>query len=260
MSKLSVRISVLALAAVLSTAGYAFAEGDGGHFHGGSDISSQSRSPLDSRALARTMRSASALSSPSTRARITASAALAGYNGRGGSGWWQHANGGYGWVGPLFWPFAYFDINDYAIWGRGAGAPFWGYGSDDIYAGMFGPYGYDSLAGYLPPRAAPAQGDANAPPDRLAQIVRRRQPRYCRAADRSGRGSGGADRDATRRARRTRRRIGHRGAEHQGRVPHQSIADGTEPAGIDAAAHRGHDRGCGDGAAGMGQILWPARR
>ena len=105
------------------------------------------------------------------RARITASAALAGYSGRGGSGWWQHANGGYGWVGPLFWPFAYFDINDYAIWGRRAGAPFWGYGSDDIYAGMFGPYGYDGLAGYLP-RAAPppAQGDANAPPDRLAQM------------------------------------------------------------------------------------------
>jgi len=47
---------------------------------------------------------------------------------------------GYGWVGPLFWPFAYFDIYDYAIWGSGFGAPFWGYGHDDIYAGMFAPY------------------------------------------------------------------------------------------------------------------------
>ena len=65
--------------------------------------------------------------------------------GRGGSGWWQHGNGGYGWVGPLFWPFAYFDIYDYAIWGNGVGASFWGYGYDDIYAGIFSPYGYDDL-------------------------------------------------------------------------------------------------------------------
>ena len=54
--------------------------------------------------------------------------------------------------GRLFWPFAYFDIYDYAIWGSGFGAPFWGYGYDDIYAGMFAPYAYDDLAGYLPPR------------------------------------------------------------------------------------------------------------
>ena len=50
-------------------------------------------------------------------------------------------------VGPVFWPFAYFDIYDYAIWGNGG--PFWGYGYDDIYAGLFAPYGYDDLAGYF---------------------------------------------------------------------------------------------------------------
>jgi len=92
------------------------------------------------------------------------------YYGRTGSGWWQHSNGGYGWVGPLFWPFAYLDIYDYAIWGTGFGAPFWGYGYDDIYAGMFAPYGYDDLTGYLPPRASTAPGTPSAGPDRLAQL------------------------------------------------------------------------------------------
>lgn len=126
-------------------------------------------SALNSRALARTMRSGGALQNPGVRAQIAAGAALAGWHsGRGGSGWWRHGNGGYGWVGPLFWPFAYFDIYDYAIWGNGIGASFWGYGYDDIYAGMFAPYGYDNLAGYLPPRTSPAAG--GTAPDPLAQM------------------------------------------------------------------------------------------
>ena len=35
----------------------------------------------------------------------------------------RHSNGGYGWVGPLFWPFAYFDIYDYALWGDRVSSP-----------------------------------------------------------------------------------------------------------------------------------------
>ena len=35
-----------------------------------------------------------------------------------------------------------FDIYDYALWGPRVGAPFWYYGYDDIYAGLFGPYDY----------------------------------------------------------------------------------------------------------------------
>jgi hypothetical protein len=92
---------------------------------------------------------------------------MAGWSFGRGRGWWQHSNGGYGWVGPLFWPFAYFDIYDYAIWGNRLGAPFWGYGYGDIYAGVFAPYGRDDLLGYLPPRAA---GIPNTMPDRLAQM------------------------------------------------------------------------------------------
>ena len=35
----------------------------------------------------------------------------------GHDGWWRHRDGGYGWVGPVFWPFAYYDFYDYAFWG-----------------------------------------------------------------------------------------------------------------------------------------------
>ena len=121
---------------------------------------------------------------------IAASAATAGWhNGRGGdgrNGWWRHGNGGYGWVGPLFWPFAYYDMYDYAMWGYGDAA-FWDYGYNDIYAGVFAPYGYDDLAGYLP------QGAGGNQPGRRTHCgkrsvganVRRGQPRHRRPADRS---------------------------------------------------------------------------
>src|SRR5229473_4432126 len=92
----------------------------------------------------------SGLGNPAVRRQIAAAAALAGWHGgRTADGWWRHGDGGYGWVGPLFWPFAYHDISDYAIWGDGIG--FWDYGYGDIYAGIFAPYGQDDLAGYTAP-------------------------------------------------------------------------------------------------------------
>jgi hypothetical protein len=54
----------------------------------------------------------------------------------------------------LFWPFAYYDINDYAMWGSGYGGSFWDYGYNDIYAGIFAPYGYNDLVGYRPQTAS----------------------------------------------------------------------------------------------------------
>jgi hypothetical protein len=87
---------------------------------------------------------------PVARVQVAAGAALAGWHGRRGtSGWWQHGDGGYGWVGPLFWPFAYYDLYDYALWGDGMG--FWGYGYRDIYAAIFTPYDEDELARYVSP-------------------------------------------------------------------------------------------------------------
>jgi hypothetical protein len=92
----------------------------------------------------------SVLTDPAARRQIAAVAALAGWHGgRTANGWWRHSDGGYGWVGPLFWPFAVYDIYDYAIWGDGAG--FWNYGYPDIYAAIFAPYGHDDLAAYSAP-------------------------------------------------------------------------------------------------------------
>ena len=89
-----------------------------------------------------------------TRAAITAGVAGAAWSHHNGGLWWRHAHGGYGWVGPVFWPFAYYDINDYAMWGSGYGGSFWNYGYDDIYAGIFAPYGYNDLVGYRPQTAS----------------------------------------------------------------------------------------------------------
>jgi hypothetical protein len=141
--------------------------------------SSAVRNALNSRAVAGALHNRTALRNANARAQIVASAATAGWHdGHGGrNGWWRHRNGGYGWVGPLFWPFAYYDIYDYAMWGYGD-APFWDYGYPDIYAGLFAPYGYDDLTGYLPQqggggRRAHARHASTTPaaaPDQLAEM------------------------------------------------------------------------------------------
>src|SRR6202022_2608636 len=92
----------------------------------------------------------SGLTDPAVRRQIVAAAALAGWHGgRTANGWWRHGDGGYGWVGPLFWPFALLEFFDYAIWGDGVG--FWDYGYPDIHAAIFAPYGPDDLAAYIGP-------------------------------------------------------------------------------------------------------------
>ena len=140
------------------------------------------RNTLNSASVAGALRNTNALRNPPTRAHITASAATAGwYEGRdGANGWWRHGNGGYGWVGPLYWPFAYNDMYDYAMWGNGYDNWFWAYGYGDLYAGIFAPYGYDDLAGYLPQYASrsssdvaqttPAPAAPAAASDQLAQM------------------------------------------------------------------------------------------
>jgi hypothetical protein len=66
-----------------------------------------------------------------------------------GGGFWGGFNGyGYGgWVGPVFWPFAYDDIFGYIFAPWPFYDPFWAYGAYDLLAGLFGAgYGYDALA------------------------------------------------------------------------------------------------------------------
>lgn len=94
---------------------------------------------------------ANLLADPARREQLVTVAALAlwhsGHHDAGG--WWSHGNGDYGWVGPLFWPFAYDDVYDYVMLGDGTG--FWDYGYPDIFAGIFVPYSYSDLAAYLAP-------------------------------------------------------------------------------------------------------------
>jgi hypothetical protein len=82
---------------------------------------------------------------------------------------------GYGWYGPLFWPYAYDDIFDDLFWAFGYGDPFWGYGCGDIYGGLFSPYGYDDLAGYLPGGAYGQAGTSSGPASRVIGSTGRRQ-------------------------------------------------------------------------------------
>jgi hypothetical protein len=63
--------------------------------------------------------------------------------------WWS---GGIviGWVGPLFWPYAYWDFFDYVYWPY-AYDDFWPYAYNDIYYGIYGPYAYSGYAAATPP-------------------------------------------------------------------------------------------------------------
>jgi hypothetical protein len=95
-----------------------------------------------------------------TRAAVTAAVAGAAWGHHNGGLWWGHQNGGFGWVGPVFWPYAYYDFYDYTWWGWGYDPFFWDYGYGDLYAGLFGPYDYGALsgyAGYLPGYAGSAR-------------------------------------------------------------------------------------------------------
>ncbi len=72
--------------------------------------------------------------------------------------WRRHRFIYYGWVGPLFWPYAYDDLFYDAFWGYGLYGPdyyyddpFWAYGYGDIYGGLFSPYTYDDLAAWTVP-------------------------------------------------------------------------------------------------------------
>jgi hypothetical protein len=143
------------------------------------------RNALNSRAVAGALHNTANLRFANARAQIVATAATAGWHdSRGGRGWWRHRNGGFGWVGPLFWPFAYYDLYDYTLWGYGYDDPFWDYGYNDIYTGIFSPYGYDDLAGYWPQEggsgggspvnaraeARETRGTKAAAPEQIAQM------------------------------------------------------------------------------------------
>ena len=116
------------------------------------------------------------------RAAMTAQGALAGWHGgRRPQGWWRHPDGSYGWVGPVFWPFAHDDLTTAIILGDATSLSLYGYG--DIYAAIFAPYAATELAAYTAPQGrrgrrvptAEAVCDASdtggLPVDRIAAAV-----------------------------------------------------------------------------------------
>jgi hypothetical protein len=131
---------------------------------------------------------------PMVRTQATAMAALGGWQGgrlaranaQGkAQGWWQHADGTYGWVGPLFWPFAYGDLYDAVASGNSMGV--WSYGYRDINAAIFTPYAAADLASYEPGNSTGRRGRkfpttqelcnadtadfASLPPERIEQTI-----------------------------------------------------------------------------------------
>ena len=68
--------------------------------------------------------------------------------------WWRNRVA-FGWWGPVFWPYAYYDLFADVFWPYGYWPyfydPFWYYGYPDLYAGIFWPYGYGDIVG--PPYA-----------------------------------------------------------------------------------------------------------
>ncbi len=91
-----------------------------------------------------------------------------------GHGW--HPYHHLGWVGPLFWPYAYGDLFYCSLWpGDYCGYdPFWAYGYGDIYESIFSPYDY---AQYVQGPGAPermaslTQGMAESCDDEAAEVT-----------------------------------------------------------------------------------------
>src|SRR6185437_2997522 len=52
--------------------------------------------------------------------------------------WHHHHRAGFvAWYGPVFWPYAYSDIFDYAFWPNGYDEGYWDYAYDDFFDGLF---------------------------------------------------------------------------------------------------------------------------
>ena len=96
-----------------------------------------------------------------------------------GSPWpWWWSGLAIGWIGPVFWPYVYYDFFDYVFWPY-AYDDFLPYAYDDVYYGIYGPYAYGG------PGAAIAAGPdvgirtrgANTTEQRLASAGRSEQRR-----------------------------------------------------------------------------------
>ena len=75
-----------------------------------------------------------------------------------------------GWIGWVWWPYAYADLWDYTLWRYGYDG-FWPYAYDDLYSGIYGgyaPYQYDYVPSGYASRPAATPVAANAASRRVA--------------------------------------------------------------------------------------------
>jgi hypothetical protein len=106
---------------------------------------------------------------------------LARFQGRfHGSHWpWWHGGIVIGWVGPVFWPYAYDDFFDYVFWPY-AYDDFWPYAYDDVYYGIYGSYAYAGPNGASPGAGPGANSGAGPAPQRATRTGgARRAPGVC---------------------------------------------------------------------------------
>ncbi|MGO9359082.1 MAG: Spy/CpxP family protein refolding chaperone [Xanthobacteraceae bacterium] len=122
---------------------------------------------LASDPVARVAETPGALRDPKTRALVSASLAAAPLP-RPELAGLRHRDGGYGWVGPVFWPFATYDIVDAALWGDAVDASFWGYGAADLVTGLFGIYPDDDVTAFA--RYLSSAGGSAPHPSMLARM------------------------------------------------------------------------------------------
>jgi hypothetical protein len=92
-----------------------------------------------------------------------------------GSRWpWWRKGIVIGWIGPVFWPYAYYDVFDYVYWPY-AYDDFWPYAYDDVYYGIYGNYAYTGPGAGASPRGAGgrrvARGAGGPPVERPAAEV-----------------------------------------------------------------------------------------
>ena len=81
--------------------------------------------------------------------------------------WWRDRVV-FGWWGPVFWPFAYYDLFADVFWPYGYWPyfydPFWYYGYPDLYASLFWPYDYNDIIGQPPAAGGTYPGRTSAGP------------------------------------------------------------------------------------------------
>jgi LTXXQ motif family protein len=120
-------------------AGVATARFSANHF-GGTRVAGPGRGVFGNRAI--------------TNAALQSRLGFARFHGRffGSPSPWWWSGLAIGWIGPVFWPYAYFDFFDYVFWPY-AYDDFWPYAYDDVYYGIYGPYAH----------GGPAVGTAAAP-------------------------------------------------------------------------------------------------